>query len=694
VNARNVVLPDAWNDAIRDAARHAAARLGILDGRVEAKLYKMLIYEKGGFFLPHRDSEKRKKMVASLVVMLPGSFGGGELVVEHADSKNTFAFEQAARGEATQYVAFYADCRHEVRRVTRGVRVCLHYNLIVKPPARRTRVGQPDQADEQLTEALSHWVKTRPGEPLVFALEHQYTSDGLQPDLLKGNDRVAASQWIKAAEAADCRAYFGQVSRHLLQYADDGRYERGRFGRRARVNLANLHIGETYEDDVTVDGWKDSQGKRIDMGALPLDGSSLVSPVPFQQWIPTTQDYEGYTGNAGNTIDRWYHKSAIVIWANADHFDVVVKMGIRTAIDAWLQMREALPQLSGTKLEQATQDSQLLARAIVEAWPDRRYRHRPLEKEDRPWLARFANTLPTLQDVDLLREFLRTVARRDWQLRLHKVVLDGCRQLGSDTMAALLTDYLSTTPPPDSYRYSSAPELPARDAAWLCKLATSRNQGGLSSRQLSELCRLEASRFRAQMATQARYQSHPLGGFASVLADLLQAALAAGDEHCFGELLDLKRSMPKVFGVRAFDAEVTTTLVKWADQQFDERPDLLASWLAETRHFLEVATAEPPTRPRDHARPNATDCDCPRCQELAQFLADPQASSGAIKGLKDRLLHVQAQIREQQLDAESRIDRTTRPFTLLLTKTSESHTRAVNQYHADQKLLSKLPPAH
>jgi hypothetical protein len=35
------------------------------------------VYEKGGFFLPHRDSEKHDRMVASLIVVLPNPFEGG-----------------------------------------------------------------------------------------------------------------------------------------------------------------------------------------------------------------------------------------------------------------------------------------------------------------------------------------------------------------------------------------------------------------------------------------------------------------------------------------------------------------------------------------------------------------------------------------------------------------------------------------
>jgi hypothetical protein len=76
-------LGDAWNSAIVDATRTVAEQLGLPADRLEARLYKLLVYEKGGFFLPHRDSEKHDRMVASLIVVLPNRFEGGRLVVRH-----------------------------------------------------------------------------------------------------------------------------------------------------------------------------------------------------------------------------------------------------------------------------------------------------------------------------------------------------------------------------------------------------------------------------------------------------------------------------------------------------------------------------------------------------------------------------------------------------------------------------------
>lgn len=64
-----------------------------LDGyQVSAHLYKLLINEKGGFVLPHKDSEKEKGMFGTLVVGLPSKHKGGELVVSFGGAQDLVSF--------------------------------------------------------------------------------------------------------------------------------------------------------------------------------------------------------------------------------------------------------------------------------------------------------------------------------------------------------------------------------------------------------------------------------------------------------------------------------------------------------------------------------------------------------------------------------------------------------------------------
>ncbi|MCA9175864.1 MAG: 2OG-Fe(II) oxygenase [Planctomycetales bacterium] len=691
VDGGRITLPQSWTDAIHSAAAAAAASLGMPAHRIQATLYKLLIYPKGGFFLPHRDSEKRKNMVGSMVVMLPSAFGGGELVVEHNDSSECFQFNQAARGESAEYVVFYADCLHEVRRVTRGVRVCLHFNLTLQPERTRAKSTSANLPDPSLAAALSHWVKSRPGVPLVFALEHLYTERGLKPDLLKGNDRLSAKHLIAAAKAADCRLQFGRVSRHLQQFADDGSFQRGRHWHYSRVDHDQLSLGEVYEDELFVDQWTDVRGKRVVMGPLPLDASSVVSPIPIEKWKPTRQDFEGYTGNAGNTLDRWYHKSAIVVWAATDHDEVFVKAGIRPAIEVYLRQIKSLETLRGGKLERAQQELKSLARAIVNAWPERHpYRRFAKQNEGDAQLLQVAETIPGMNDPELLSDFLRAISERDSEFPIDKLVANALRFLDKDAAFAALLDYLNAGIPPRGANRLAEP-LPARDATWLIKLASSRKQGGLTREQLTELCRSATRRFCDGARRHRQVSYHDQSKLPQVLTDMLKAALAAEDTQSFQSLLSIRRELPDTFNLRDYDVPTCCDLVEWADRRVDKRPPELDAWLAEVRQSLQEATTHRPEPPGDFTRPNTIRCWCASCRQLAEFLGDPAAESGSIRSRKDELLHVEHQIRELRLDVESELNRNTRPFALTLKKTTASHLRAVEQYVADLKRLSKLP---
>ena len=113
--------------------------------RLRAEPHALLVYGKGQFFLPHQDSEKDDTMIGTLVVSLPSSHTGGELVIEHNDK--TVAYQASAT--EVSVAAFYADCRHQVKPVRTGYRVTFTCNLLLDPdpagevPAAAVGRGRP-----------------------------------------------------------------------------------------------------------------------------------------------------------------------------------------------------------------------------------------------------------------------------------------------------------------------------------------------------------------------------------------------------------------------------------------------------------------------------------------------------------------------------------------------------------------------
>ena len=129
--------------------------------RLRAEPHALLVYGKGQFFLPHQDSEKDDTMIGTLVVSLPSSHTGGELVIEHNDK--TVAYPASAT--EVSVAAFYADCRHEVKPVRTGYRVTFTCNLLLdSDPAGEVVVEPSAEAARYLSDHFTNRVSRWEGD--------------------------------------------------------------------------------------------------------------------------------------------------------------------------------------------------------------------------------------------------------------------------------------------------------------------------------------------------------------------------------------------------------------------------------------------------------------------------------------------------------------------------------------------------
>ena len=127
-----------WNETLNKILLDASYDLGLSNESVKkmgikANLYKVLLYEEGGHFTPHTDTEKDEGMFASLVIQLPSSFKGGDVRVSHQGKTMTLE-SSVGCNRLLKYSAFYSDCMHELLPVTEGWRMCLVYNVVCSSP--------------------------------------------------------------------------------------------------------------------------------------------------------------------------------------------------------------------------------------------------------------------------------------------------------------------------------------------------------------------------------------------------------------------------------------------------------------------------------------------------------------------------------------------------------------------------------
>ena len=185
-NILNVIKPD----------------LGIEDDKIAAHLYKMLIYEKGDFFLPHKDSEKEKGMFGTLIIGLPSMHSGGELLVRFDGKEKAISFDVSSKNYEISYAAFYADCDHEIKPLTSGYRVALVYNLVQQKGGKKIQLEPLEMHVAKLSEILKDDDGDDGMVPKIILLGHQYTPENFSLDSLKLDDRPKAEVLFRAAEQA------------------------------------------------------------------------------------------------------------------------------------------------------------------------------------------------------------------------------------------------------------------------------------------------------------------------------------------------------------------------------------------------------------------------------------------------------------------------------------------------------------
>ena len=194
-----------WAETLGGILDRAAEGLGCPGDAVATEFYKLLVYEPGGFFAPHRDTEKADGMVATLVIALPAAGAGGALAIRHGGRETVVGMRTDEPSELC-WAAFYADCEHETLPVTEGHRVCLVYNLVLRPGG-FVPAEAPDYGTQIAPIAAQIEARCRdPGESgkLVWLLEHDYSAAGLSFDALKSVDAAIARILAIAAERAEC----------------------------------------------------------------------------------------------------------------------------------------------------------------------------------------------------------------------------------------------------------------------------------------------------------------------------------------------------------------------------------------------------------------------------------------------------------------------------------------------------------
>ena len=677
-----------WKRLIEATVCKVQEELGLEKQKLESHLYDLLLYEPGSFFLPHRDGEKLDRMVATLVVVLPSSHEGGELVVRHDGREQTIDFGGAEDSQFhLHFAAFYADCEHEVRPLRKGYRLCLVYNLTLAKSKKSIPAPRDSEHIERIAPLLREWAADDSAEKLVITLDHQYTQDGLAWDALKGVDRVKARVLLEAARQAGCKAYLALLTfweSGSAEYAGGGGYRSGRRRRwdddddEEEDDGSQYEMGEIFDSRLTAMHLIDSEGNGLPLEELSVEEDDLLDPDSLTDVEPE-EEFEGYTGNEGMTLERWYRHAAIFLWPERRHFEILCDRDSREVIPVLNQMVKRWRQ-SGAEDAAALKAQCIdLATAILARWREHRYaRAHPQE----PGPGSLLETLAALDDPKLIRDFLGHVMVKDASVDPGKSLMAVCQTYGWGTFPQeLLTVMKGTT--------DDMMERNARLLEQIC-LAKPRKKEGWR-----ELCATLAQELVAAIEAIDRTPSTTdwyarKADRAEVLAGLARSLIATDQCDLLARVVAHALAAPKKYPLTLAHVPALVSLQPWLKKNVKKPCAALTQWLAACQEQLESLTARAPQEPLDFRRAAAITCKCQDCAELKRFLEDSREKVHRFSMRQDRRTHLEHEIRQHKCDLDLATERNRSPHTLVCTKNTASYQETLKTYHQNQGHLATV----
>jgi hypothetical protein len=249
-------------------------------------------------------------MFATVIVVLPSEFTGGDAHVSHGGETKVFDTSALSLSKTT-VLAWYTDVMHEIvsltcrssgvatltatqKPITAGYRLALSYNLLHTTKAVRPALSEPSETVSLLRQLLLSWSTAKHDEvpdKIIYMLEHKYSQANLSASALKSRDaHLLAILDRIATEIGFC---LGLANVHHTE-SGPGDDSGGYYGGGMRVDM------ESVEDTRTmIKSLVDLDGKLLHQ-SIELDYETPTIPRVnkfFENKTSDSQEYEGYQGN-------------------------------------------------------------------------------------------------------------------------------------------------------------------------------------------------------------------------------------------------------------------------------------------------------------------------------------------------------------------------------------------------------------
>ena len=681
----------SWGANFESILCKVKAGLGCSDAVVSAELYKLLVYNRSGFFLAHRDTEKTAGMFGTLIVTLPSTYRGGALRISHAGREVTVETSAADPSELS-YAAFYADCEHEVLPLEAGNRVCLIYNLIETHPKGRHKSVKAPEYESQVAEiaAILDRSLQSPDAPakIAWLLDHQYSPAGLSFSALKGADAARAGVLLQAASRAQCDAYLGIV--HIGESgAAEPDYDT--FYRSRRNRYRSYEDVEDNDEDASftvasvddswqyVDEWRDPGDLVVAFGCIPLAGGELLPAGALDGEPPDEKRLTEASGNEGATYERSYHRAALVLWRQDRSIDVLLQAGVVAALPYLARLT--------SRGKCARPEAIAAAERILGAWPadSERWENYSLR---RGWPGpadriRMIAALAKLNEPRLLERFLREVATASYDGSENTALLGAISVLGDAKAATVFSALVS----------ARMPHYPSGCAELLLALSgtPSHRFQDVASAVVNGLDRVGASDSAtgdSDGEAEEDEEKRPLDP--QFLENLLRALQHFNGGALCSAAAEEIVSRPEIFNPVTLVVPAVERICAGRRQKSVLLDDAIRHLWTSAAEFLLRRSETPPEPPSDWRLDVEIKCRCADCLSLQAFARDATALVYRFRVNKQRRSHLHGIIDRHRLDMTHVTERVGSPQTLVCTKDRRTFDRRMKQYRDEIAAMRRL----
>ncbi|MHB8543385.1 MAG: 2OG-Fe(II) oxygenase [Leptospirales bacterium] len=661
-----------WPETLNNIVLQSAEGLGVT-GPVMADFYKLLVYDTGGFFLDHRDTEKVPGMFATLVIDLPSPYAGGNLIVRHKGKESWIDLHTTDPSEIS-FAAFYADCVHEVEPVTSGCRLTLVYNL------RRLGTGQPptppDYAMEtdEAEQLLKEWIQGKElsdcdsPEKIVYPLEHAYTPAEFSFESLKGSDAAVASVLTSAAKKTGCDLYLALLTVQESGSATYKPFYRSRWRYDHDGDWASFEEDKLMNRALFLSDWQHPEGKPFEIDRLPFDETELCPEDALENLEGVEESFQEATGNEGASFERTYRSAALVLWPRHREMTVINRAGLSVTLPYLEKLISKWQNAESGQRSSLWKQAEALSVLMIDTWPAPEQVSR--WRSEARLTAGMINLLVCLGNEDHIEAFIeRNMLHPVYDRKDNEALISSSRVLSSFRFAGLMTELIA-----QNAEFSLVACVNLLDL-WVI---SARNKGPITSLLPS-----------AEILVEVLTRKDPtfMNGEKTDFIISLSMALDRIDPSLSIRSVKHILSASRTYGLD--EALIPAILILSQSPNSKDSPSF-AILRTHCLDQLRDRISNPLEPPKDWKRPARISCKCADCCTLGEFLADPDRSVWSFKAAEDARNHVSMSIQNSRCDLDQTTEKKSRPYSLVCTKNSATYEKLLKQRKKDLETIAKL----